>query len=199
VLAKPVLRNPALPKLVSAALAAAIGASIGFIGFVSPASATTPTPEPSQPAVVEEASDPVVTEEPGVYLLKGSSINLVSRQSKIPVAVKNTFASDVRVHVHISPSNTRVIVPSAVEVLVPAGETVNAQVPVEAVASGKVFLIVRLTTFSGRPLTGEKIIEMNVEPDIEGALIAGFAASVLILGLVGGVRMARRAKKAHES
>jgi hypothetical protein len=40
---------------------------------------------------------------------------------------------------------------------------------------------------------------MNVEPDIEGALIAGFAASVLILGLVGGVRMARRAKKAHES
>lgn len=198
-LAKPVLRNPALRKVVSAALAAAIAASIGVFGFISAASATTPTPEPSQPNVVEEASDPVVTEEPGVYLLKGSSINLVSRQSKIPVAVKNTFTSDVRVHVHISPSNTRVIVPSAVEVLVPAGETVNAQVPVEAVASGKVFLIVRLTTFSGRPLTGEKIIQMNVEPDIEGALIAGFAASVLILGLVGGIRMARRAKKAKES
>lgn len=198
-LAKPVLRNPALRKVVSAALAAAIAASIGVFGFISTASATTPTPEPSQPNVVEEASDPVVTEEPGVYLLKGSSINLVSRQSKIPVAVKNTFTSDVRVHVHIAPSNTRVIVPSAVEVLVPAGETVNAQVPVEAVASGKVFLIVRLTTFSGRPLTGEKIIQMNVEPDIEGALIAGFAASVLILGLVGGIRMARRAKKAQES
>ena len=197
-LAKPVLRNPALHKLVSAALAAALGASIGFIGAAAPASATTPTPKPTPPAV-KEASDPVVTEKPGVYLLKGSSINLVSRQSKIPVAVKNTFSSDVRVHVHIAPSNTRIIVPSAVEVLVPAGETVNAQVPVEAVASGKVFLIVRLTTFSGRPLTENTIIEMNVEPDVEGALIAGFAASVLALGVVGGVRMARRAKKAKES
>lgn len=191
--AKPVLR-----KLVSGALAALLGASIGFVGFVSPASATTPTPKPTPPAV-EEASDPIVTEKPGVYLLKGSSINLVSRQSKIPVAVKNTFSSDVRVHVHIAPSNTRIIVPSAVEVLVPAGETVNAQVPVEAVASGKVFLIVRLTTFSGRPLTENTIIEMNVEPDIETTLIAGFAASVLALGLVGGIRMARRAKKAKES
>ena len=191
--AKPVLR-----KLGSAALAALLGASIGVFGAVSPSTASTPTPKPTPPAV-EEASDPVVTEKPGVYLLKGSSINLVSRQSKIPVAVKNTFSTDVRVHVHIAPSNTRVIVPSAVEVLVPAGETVNAQVPVEAVASGKVFLIVRLTTFSGRPLTENTIIEMNVEPDVEGALIAGFAASVLVLGLVGGVRMARRAKKAKQS
>lgn len=191
--AKPVLR-----KLLSSALASLLGASIGIMSAVAPSTAATPTPKPTPPAV-EEASDPIVTAKPGIYLLKGSSINLVSRQSKIPVAVKNTFSSDVRVHVHIAPSNTRIIVPSAVEVLVPAGETVNAQVPVEAVASGKVFLIVRLTTFSGRPLTENKIIEMNVEPDIETTLIAGFAASVLALGLVGGIRMARRAKKAKES
>ena len=191
--AKPVLR-----RLISTALALILGLTSGIGSFSMAASAATPTPKPTPPAV-EEASDPVVTEKPGVYLLKGSSINLVSRQSKIPVAVKNTFSTDVRVHVHIAPSNTRVIVPSAVEVLVPAGETITAQVPVEAVASGKVFLIVRLTTFSGRPLTENTIIEMNVEPDVEGALIAGFAASVLVLGLVGGVRMARRAKKAKQS
>jgi len=129
-----------------------------------------------------------------VYVLRGSAINLVSRESKIPIAIRNTFDSDVRVHVHVSASNPRVIVPSAVEVAIPAGTTVTAQVPVKAVAQGKVFLIVSVSTFSGIRLTKDSYIQMNVEPDVELALIATFVAVVLALGGVGAVRTIKRRK-----
>lgn len=148
---------------------------------------STPAPTPTTPAVPEV--------KPGVYILRGSNINLVARESKVPVAIRNTFTSDVRVHVHVNPSNPRVIVPSSVEVVVPAGETVNAQVPVEAVAQGKVFLIVWLTTFSGIRLTKNSYVQMQVEPDIEITLLASFAGLVLALGVVGVIRTLRRRRR----
>ncbi|MDE2386459.1 MAG: hypothetical protein KGL77_02025 [Actinomycetales bacterium] len=153
----------------------------------SATSIATPSPEPTKPAVPEL--------KPGVYILRGSNINLVSRESKVPVAIRNTFDSDVRVHVHVDPSNPRVIVPSSVEIVIPAGETVNAQVPVQAVAQGKVFLIVWLTTFSGIRLTKNSYVQMQVEPDIEITLLASFAGLVLALGVAGAIRTVRRRRK----
>ncbi|MFM5967954.1 MAG: DUF6049 family protein [Micrococcales bacterium] len=158
------------------------------------------TPSPSAPAPSPTPTGaptrtPAPTQQPGVYLLRGSEINLVARESKVPIAIRNTFGSDVRVHVHVNPSNPRVIVPSSVEIVVPAGETVNAQVPVKAVAQGKVFLIVWLTTFSGIRLTKNNYIQMHVEPDIEFALLASFASVVIALVVVGAIRTVRRRKK----
>lgn len=153
----------------------------------SATSTATTSPEPVKPAVPDV--------RPGVYILRGSNINLVSRESKVPVAIRNTFNSDVRVHVHVDPSNPRVIVPSSVEIVVPAGETVNAQVPVQAVAQGKVFLIVWLTTFSGIRLTKNSYVQMQVEPDIEITMLASFAGLVLALGVAGAIRTVRRRRK----
>lgn len=186
-------------KRLKLALVAAVTA-IAVLAYAAPGSAApvfrttpaasatpTPTPTPTTPTVPEA--------NPGIYLLRGSNINLVARESKVPVAIRNTFASDVRVHVHVNPSNPRVIVPSSVEVVVPAGETVNAQVPVKAVAQGKVFLIVWLTTFSGIRLTKNSYVQMQVEPDIELTLLASFAGLVLALGVVGVIRTLRRRRK----
>jgi hypothetical protein len=153
----------------------------------SSTSTATPSPAPTQSAVREQ--------KPGVYILRGSNINLVSRESKVPVAIRNNFSSDVRVHVHVNPSNPRVIVPSSVEIVIPAGETVNAQVPVQAVAQGKVFLIVWLTTFSGIRLTKNSYLQMQVEPDIEITLLASFAGLVLALGVAGAIRTVRRSRR----
>jgi len=179
------------------ACALALGASLslgvgaGIAATPSPAPTSQPTTQPT----AQPTAQPVAPElAPGVYVLRGSAINLVSRESKIPIAIRNTFDSDVRVHVHVSASNPRVIVPSAVEVAIPAGTTVTAQVPVKAVAQGKVFLIVSVSTFSGIRLTKDSYIQMNVEPDVELALIAAFVAVVLALGGVGAVRTIKRRK-----
>ena len=173
------------------ALALAASLSLG----VGAGIAATPSPAPTSQPTTQPTTQPVAPElAPGVYVLRGSAINLVSRESKIPIAIRNTFDSDVRVHVHVSASNPRVIVPSAVEVAIPAGTTVTAQVPVKAVAQGKVFLIVSVSTFSGIRLTKDSYIQMNVEPDVELALIAAFVAVVLALGGVGAVRTIKRRK-----
>gem|GEM_PF-797682 len=175
------------------ACALALGASLSL--GVGAGIAATPSPAPTTQPTAQPTTQPVAPElAPGVYVLRGSAINLVSRESKIPIAIRNTFDSDVRVHVHVSASNPRVIVPSAVEVAIPAGTTVTAQVPVKAVAQGKVFLIVSVSTFSGIRLTKDSYIQMNVEPDVELALIAAFVAVVLALGGVGAVRTIKRRK-----
>ena len=187
-----ILRTPnRLNRRLGAALIGALTAVAVVLSANSANAASlnpTPTPTPSS------STAPAPLAQPGVYLLRGSEINLVARESKVPVAIRNTFDSDVRVHVHVNPSNPRVIVPSSVEVVVPAGETVNAQVPVKAVAQGKVFLIVWLTTFSGIRLTKNNYIQMHVEPDIEFALLASFASVVVALVVVGAIRTVRRRK-----
>jgi hypothetical protein len=186
------------PKRTGRLLALLAAVATALTAWFAPSAATAatvqPTPTPTPTAVNPTAPDL----EPGIYVLRGSSINLVSRESKVPVAIRNTFDSDVRVQVHINPSNPRVIVPSAVEITVPGGETVNAQVPVKAVAQGKVFLIVWVTTFSGIRLTKDRYIEMTVNPDVEVTLLSAFGALVVGLGAVGAWRMIRR-RKAEET
>lgn len=187
-------------RLVAASLAVIAGAfGSGFSAVAASATQSTETTE--TPAPVATPTEAPTTPElaPGIYVLRGSAINLVSRESKIPIAIRNTFDSDVRVHVHVSASNPRVIVPNAVEVNIPAGTTVTAQVPVRAVAQGKVFLIVSVSTFSGIRLTKDSYIQMNVEPDVELALIAGFVGLVLALGGVGAVRTIRRRRANAEA
>jgi hypothetical protein len=123
-----------------------------------------------------------------VHIVPGSVINLVSSESKVPVRIQNDFDTDVRVQVHMLPSNTRVTVPNAVEVVVPAQSGINAQVPVKAIGNGKVFLIVWLTTFSGLRLTDNAHLQMNVNAGIEFAMLVVFSVSVVGLAIIGILR-----------
>jgi asparagine N-glycosylation enzyme membrane subunit Stt3 len=71
---------------------------------------------------------------------------------------------------------------------------VNAQVPVKAIANGKVFLIVWLTTFSGLRLGQDSNLQMIVNADLELALLVGFGFAVVLLLIFGTVRTLRRRK-----
>jgi hypothetical protein len=130
----------------------------------------------------------IPTDIPSIHIVPGSVINLVSSESKVPVRIQNDFDSEIRVHVHMLPSNPRVTVPNAVEVVVPASSGMNAQVPVKAIGNGKVFLIVWLTTFSGIRLTPNSNLQMNVNAEIEAAMLIVFASLVVSLGTVGVLR-----------
>ena len=131
----------------------------------------------------------------GVYIVTGSEINLVSRSSNIPIQIKNTFASDVVVHVFVRPTNQRVSVPASVEVKVPGETTVTAKIPVNAIANGKVLLRAWITTFSGIEIGRAVVLSMNVNADIELALLIGFASAIAILLGLGIVRTVRKNRK----
>lgn len=152
----------------------------------------------SSAASAANISRAVPTDIPGISIVPGSKINLVSRESNIPVKIKNEFDADIRVHVHIIPSNSRVIVPTAVEVVVPALTSINAKVPVRAIANGDVTLSVWLTTFSGLRLGEAVDLEMNVNPDAELTLIISFGAFVILLGTAGVIRTVNRTRRRQE-
>ena len=160
----------------SAALAASIFSA-------NPAAANPAIANPATPVV-----SAIPTDIPSIRIVPGSTINLVSSESKVPVRIQNDFDADIRVHVHMKPSNPRVSVPQAVEVVVPASSGINAQVPVKAIGNGKVFLIVWLTTFSGIRLGPNSNLQMNVNAGIETAMLIVFASLIATLGTVGVLR-----------
>lgn len=172
--------KPFLKKAGTLILAAALAASI-----LSPNSASAAARIPSA----------IPTDIPSVHIVPGSVINLVSGESKVPVRIQNDFDSEIRVQVHMLPSNPRVLVPNAVEVVVPAQSGINAQVPVKAIGNGKVFLIVWLTTFSGIRITENSHLQMNVNAGIETAMLIVFGVSVLGLGTVGVLRTRRKLRR----
>lgn len=131
----------------------------------------------------------------GIYIVPGSEINLVSRSSNIPIQIKNTFASDVTVHVFVRPTNARVAIPAAVSVKVPGETTVTAKIPVNAIANGKVLLRAWITTFSGIEIGRAVVLSMNVNADIEFALLIGFGSAVAVLFVFGLIRTVRRNRK----
>ena len=178
------LRNVAI-LTASAALAASIFSA-------NPAAANPAMANPATPAV-----SAIPTDIPSIRIVPGSTINLVSSESKVPVRIQNDFDADIRVHVHMKPSNPRVSVPQAVEVVVPASSGINAQVPVKAIGNGKVFLIVWLTTFSGIRLGPNSNLQMNVNAGIETAMLIVFASLIATLGTVGVLRT--RAKLRRKS
>ena len=151
------------------------------------ASIFSANPASANPAVAAPLAA-IPTDIPSIRIVPGSTINLVSSESKVPVRIQNDFDADIRVHVHMKASNPRVTVPQAVEVVVPASSGINAQVPVKAIGNGKVFLIVWLTTFSGIRLGPNSNLQMNVNAGIENAMLIVFASLIGALGTVGVLR-----------
>jgi Family of unknown function (DUF6049) len=128
-----------------------------------------------------------------IRIVPGSSIHLVSRSSKLPISIRNDYPEEIRVQVHVAPSNLRALFPAAIEVTVPANTTYVAQVPVSAIADGDVPLKAWLTTFSGLPLGPAVDLRLTINAEVEESLISGFVILIAGLGVAGVLRT--RAKR----
>ena len=128
-----------------------------------------------------------------IRIVPGSVIHLVAKSSKLPISIRNDYNAEIRVQVHVAPSNLNALVPASIEVTVPAQTTFTAQVPVSAIADGDVPLRAWLTTFSGLPLGDAVNLDLTVNAEIEDSVIAGFLVIVAGLGVAGVLRT--RAKR----
>jgi hypothetical protein len=162
---------------------------ISLVIIIAVAASTVLAATPALPATLTE------TDAGAVSIVKGSGINLVSRESSLPVAVTNTLAGEVRVIVNLKSNSAKLVVEdSTMQLVIPAGTTVNAQFPIRAIGSGNVVLISWLTALSGRELGVRVPINLTVNPDIETAAIVLFLSFVAVLMVIGVIRTLRRRK-----
>jgi hypothetical protein len=134
-----------------------------------------------------------------IRIVPGSSIHLVSRSSKLPISIRNDYPQEIRVQVHVAPSNLRALFPAAIEVTVPANTTYVAQVPVNAIADGDVPLKAWLTTFSGLSLGPAVDLQLTINAEVEDSLISGFVILISGLGVAGVLRTRAKRVRARKA
>ena len=157
--------------------------------IVAIAASTALAAMPAFPAERTQVTDP------GVVIVSGSDINLVSRQSSFPVVVQNNLGGEVRVVVHLASGNPKIIVEQkTVSLVLEAGTTANAQFPISAIGSGDVVMVAWLTSLSGIELGPKVSMKLSVNPDIETWAIVLFLSLVAVLIVVGLIRTARKSR-----
>lgn len=140
----------------------------------------------------------------GVRLRGGSDIQLIGRESAVPVFIENTSDRTVRVIVHVRAQTGHLRVGPPQPVTVNAHEVARVQVPVTAIANGQTRLEVSLWAGETTQLPGGGSFAVNVNANMEDVAMVTVGAVVVLLFGFGTWRMLRRrragmreAAKAH--
>ena len=162
---------------------------LAIVLIVAVAASTALAAMPAFPAERTQTTDP------GVVIVSGSNISLVSRQSSFPVVVQNNLGGEVRVLVNLASANPKIVVEQkTVSLVLEAGTTANAQFPISAIGSGDVVMVAWLTSLSGIELGPRVSMKLTVNPDIETWAIVLFLSLVAVLVVVGLIRTARKSR-----
>jgi len=129
-----------------------------------------------------------------VFIVAGSNINMVSRESKVPVSVQNNYDRAVRIRVHARATNAQVNVQDFVSLTVPANSRKDALIPISVISNGVFQVNVWVTTFTDIRIGKTTEIKLTANPDIELYILFGFGALIIVLVGLGASRMVRRNK-----
>lgn len=137
-----------------------------------------------------------------VNIPPSSTIQLLTANADLPIAVRNDLPWPVTVQLLVSPTDPRLEIKPVPETVVQANSTTRVKVPVSArVGSGEVGLRLSLYSPTGVQIQGDQSVRVAVRAEWEtiGLVIFGGLAVVLIaLGVIRTVRRKRR-ESAEES
>lgn len=137
-----------------------------------------------------------------VSIPPSSTIQLLTANADLPIAVRNDLPWPVTVQLLVSPTDPRLEVKPMEATVVQANSTTRVKVPVSArVGSGEVDLRLSLYSPTGVQIQGDQLLRVAVRADWEtiGLIIFGGLAVLLIaLGVIRTVRRKRR-EAAEES
>ena len=131
-----------------------------------------------------------------VYIVPGSEVNLVARDGRIPVTIKNDSSESATIIVHGKSSTFRLEVLKETEITIPRGSSQVAEVGVRAVANGPVELEIWLEE-NGVEVGKREIIQVNVNYDVELFLLVSFAFAMFGLILIGSYRTVRKLRRSR--
>lgn len=129
-----------------------------------------------------------------VYIVPGSEVNLVARDGRIPITIKNDSSDSATVIVHGKSSSFRLEVIKDTEITIPAGSSQLAEIGVRAVANGPIELEVWLEE-NGVEVGKRETIQVNINYDVELFLLVSFAFAMFTLILIGSYRTVRKLRR----
>ncbi len=127
-------------------------------------------------------------------VVPGSQINLVARDARIPITVKNPDLQPIEVTLKAESTSFRLEVLEDVVVLLPAQSSEVVELPVRAIANGPVQLRVWLEV-NGEKVSADQLITINVIYDVELFLLVTFGVVMFALVLVGVARTTSKLRR----
>jgi hypothetical protein len=115
----------------------------------------------------------------------------------LPVTVINDFDSDVTVNILMMPNNSRVLVNSFENVIIPAGSKKQLAMGVTVIAPGETTVGVLITDDSGNEIVPEATLTLNatvIDPRVTW-FTTGAAILLLLAGVAQSFRRVRRRVK----
>jgi hypothetical protein len=134
-----------------------------------------------------------------VFVVTGSNINIVSRESKVPVSIQNNYDRQVKIRVHASAPDPAVTVQKFVSLTIPANSRKDALIPISILSGGEYKLNVWVTTFNDIRVGDTVSMNLTVNPDIEVVIIIVFGSLIAVLLILGVVRMKRRSNSGEKA
>ena len=131
-----------------------------------------------------------------VYIVPGSEVNLVARDGRIPITIKNESSESATIIVHGKASSFRLEVLKESELTIPAGSSQVAELGVRAIANGPVELEIWIEE-NGVEVGKREIIQVNVNYDVELFLLVSFAFAMFTLILIGSYRTVRKLRRSR--
>lgn len=126
--------------------------------------------------------------------MPGSNINVVARDARIPVTVTNPTDQDLEVVVSAVSNSFRLEVLESATLIVPAGSSEVAELPIKAIANGPVEIAVSLA-MNGEEIGEPVLVQVNVNYDIELFLLVTFGMALFALIVVGVLRTASKLRR----
>ncbi|MCF2707186.1 LEA type 2 family protein [Arcanobacterium haemolyticum] len=134
-----------------------------------------------------------------VVVSPSSTINVISRETSLPVHVENSLGIDIGVVVSLTSRDQRLVSSSEVAVTIPAHGSAKVSIPVEATGSGNISVVINVLSPSGERVGASQALAVRVRADWEntGTLVVGVGLGlVLLVGVVRSLRHGRRSKDA---
>lgn len=150
-------------------------------------------------AVVAASEAATETLRDAVSVEPTSVVNLISTSGGLPIQVTNGLDQAATVRVALRPADARLVADEVVTVTLPAGGQHVVQVPVHAVQSGDVTVVVELRTPAGALIDDSTSFTVRVRAEWESigsAVIAALLALGLIIGVARTIRRGRTGSRA---
>ncbi|MDT0164514.1 DUF6049 family protein [Actinotalea sp. AC32] len=161
--------------------------------LVAPAGAAWRSDPPGRADAIEATVAATDALRGTVRVVPGSTTNILATSGGLRVRVRNDLAQDATVVIELRPADFRLRPDGAVTLTVPAGDEASAWVPVHAIQSADIDVVVQLSTTGGE-VVDESTVEVRVRAEWEGIGTAVLGALLALGVVVGVVRTIRRGR-----